>query len=201
MSDPIRKESPLTGRLTIRPTAKRGQDGVVLSERALLGHINLRGDPADASFLEAARGTLGCDLPLQPNTFVDAGAVQALWLGPNEWLIVTEQAEDAVATNLRQALASRFCAITEIGSGQTVITVAGARARELIAQGCTLDLHPRVFGAGRCAQTRLAKAGIVLMQTDDVPTFALVVRRSFADYLWLWLTDAATDFATAIAQP
>lgn len=201
MSDPIRKESPLVRWLTQPVAARRTQGvGVVLSERAFLGHINLRGDPSDAAFLEATQGTLGCDIPLVPNTFVESGSARVLWLGPNEWLIVTAEGQDAaVAAELRKSLAGRFSAVTEISGGQTVITVAEAKARDVIAQGCMLDLHPRVFGVGQCAQTRLAKAGVLLAQTDELPTFELVVRRSFADYLWQWLTDAGSDFGLAVA--
>jgi sarcosine oxidase, subunit gamma len=196
MSDPIRKESPLAARLTHRSVTERAQGAdVMMSERPFLGHINLRGDPSDAGFVDAVWGALGCGVPRLPNTFVDGGSTRVLWLGPDEWLIVTEEAQEAVlAANLRDSLGGRFCAVTEIGSGQTVITVAGGRARDVIAQGCSLDLHPRVFEAGRCAQTRLAKAGIVIAQTDAMPTFELIVRRSFADYLWSWLTDAAAEF-------
>jgi sarcosine oxidase subunit gamma len=196
MSNPIRKESPLAARLGHRGAVGFAQgDGVTLSERAFLTHINLRGDPSDTGFLEAARDVLGCDVPRSPNTFFDTGPTRVLWMGPNEWLIVTEETEDGVvAASLRKRLTGRFCAVTEVGSGQTVITVAGFRARDVVAQGCTLDLHPRVFGVGHCAQTRLAKAGIVLAQTSEMPTFDLVVRRSFADYLWLWLSDATREF-------
>jgi sarcosine oxidase subunit gamma len=56
-----------------------------------------------------------------------------------------------------------------------------------------LDLHPGVFAVGDCAQSGLAKANVVLALVDDKPTFMVVVRRSFSDYLYRWLAHAGSD--------
>ena len=56
-------------------------------------------------------------------------------------------------------------------------------------------------GTGHCAQSHLAKAAITLHQTDDGPAFDLYTRRSFADYLWRWLEDAAREYGLAIVRP
>ena len=61
--------------------------------------------------------------------------------------------------------------------------------------GCSLDLHPRVFGRGTAAQTLLGQAGVVLVALDDTGTsYQVVVRTSFAGYLTAWLLDAATEY-------
>jgi sarcosine oxidase subunit gamma len=57
-----------------------------------------------------------------------------------------------------------------------------------------VDLHPRVFGPGRCAQTLLAKAQVIIHQVNDAPTFHLYVRTSFAWYVAEWLLDAMTEY-------
>ena len=44
----------------------------------------------------------------------------------------------------------------------------------------------------------LAKAPILIRQVDATPSFEIIVRRSFADYLWLWLEDAASEYPFAI---
>lgn len=79
--------------------------------------------------------------------------------------------------------------------------MSGARARDVIAKGCPLDLHPRVFGPGHCAQTYFDRAGIMILQTSTAPSFELIVRRSYADYLWAWLTDAASEYGYAVVEP
>ncbi|MDT7677764.1 MAG: sarcosine oxidase, subunit gamma, partial [Pseudonocardiales bacterium] len=83
-------------------------------------------------------------------------------------------------------------------------------AREVLEQGCPLDLHPRVFGPGRCVQTMLARAQVVIWRpasdatdgAEDSPgeTFRLLVRGSFAGYLAAWLTDAAGEYWTVAPQ-
>jgi sarcosine oxidase subunit gamma len=71
--------------------------------------------------------------------------------------------------------------------------VAGPRARDLLAHGCALDLHPRSFGPGRCAQTMLARAQVLLVAHDG-DEFTVFVRSSFAGYLATWLLDAAAEY-------
>jgi len=193
MSDASRGESPLVARIEAGLAVRFEAQDVRLQERALLGHIGLRCDPGDSALTGSIERVLDCSLPRTPNTFrVAAAADKVLWLGPDEWLILApEGREPALAHALRQAAGDGFAAVVELGSGQTVIELTGARAREVIAKGCPLDLHPRAFGPGRCAQSRLARTLVTLAQLDDAPTFELIVRRSFADYLWQWLLDAS----------
>ena len=82
-----------------------------------------------------------------------------------------------------------------MGDGLVVVRLHGLGARELLARGCTLDLHPRAFPPWRCAQTLCAKADVIIQAVDagdDEAAFDLIVRRSFADYLWRWLADASS---------
>ena len=90
-------------------------------------------------------------------------------------------------------------AITDVSGGQTAVVLRGGFVRELVAKGCPLDLHPRVFGIGQCAQSHLAKAPILIRQVDGQPSFEIIVRRSYADYFWLWLEDAAAEFGLAVS--
>jgi len=193
MSDAVRCESPVADRALGLAAANEIQmRDVTLSERPFLGHINLRGDPASAAFSDATSQVLGCALPLQANTFVGTDKFRVCWMGPDEWLLnCAGERERESAAALRAACAGLFAAVTELGSGQTVLTLRGARAREVLAQGCALDFHPRVFAPGQCAQSQIARASALILQVDAAPAFEIVVRRSFAAYLWLWLRDAA----------
>lgn len=203
MSNRMRQESPLVGR-KLESLAADASDAadVIFCERAFLGHINLRGEPGSAAFVGAVRLALGLALPLEANTFIDENDMRACWLGPNEWLVMCDGAEEhARANDLRHALEGQFAAVTEIGSGQIVLGVGRARARDVIAKGCPLDLHPRVFAPGCCAQTYIARSGVTILLTSAAPSFELIVRRSYADYLWGWLTDAAAEYGYAVVDP
>ena len=201
MSEGARQESPLVQFLAARRSASRPEDaGVYLCERPFPGQLNVRGDPSDHAFLDAVEGVLGLGLRLEPNTVSEGDELSAMWLGPDEWLVLTPPGREVdTALALRDALGSLFASVTDVSGAQTVINVSGARARDLLQKGCSADLHPRVFGPGRCAQALIAKAGVTVRQLDDSPSFDLIVRRSFAEYLALWLEDAAQEYGVAVA--
>ncbi len=81
----------------------------------------------------------------------------------------------------------------DVSANRTTLELRGPRARELLEFGCPIDLHPRVFGPGRCAQTLLARANVLIWHVADEPedTWRLFVRPSFAAYVAAWLADAA----------
>ncbi len=183
-----------------------GAAAVRLGEKLLPAAVNLRGDAADPAFVAAAREALGVEPPTAPNTVATSGALALLWLGPDEWLALQHDAapegEAQLAARLRGALGDLHAAVTEVGEQYVCIHVAGPKAREVIEKGCPLDLHPRAFGGvGHCAQSHLSKTAIILHQVGDAPAFDLYTRRSFADYLWRWLEDAAGEYGVAIEVP
>ena len=116
-------------------------------------------------------------------------------LGPDEWLVVTPAGEQAkLLAELQQALDGVFASAVDNSSGLTMLHVTGDNAADLLATDCPFDLHPREFKPGQCAQTRLAKAGMTISPLADGTGFEVIIRRSFADYLLLWLQDAAIAF-------
>jgi sarcosine oxidase subunit gamma len=211
MIEPYRRQSALDHLgLAGRGASAPGDAGVTLAEKTLPVAVNLRGKAGDPAFVEAVRGALGLEPPTAPNTVAASDGTALLWLGPDEWLAVQHDAapgaEAQLAAKLRAALANdaggQHAAITEVGESLCCIAVAGPRARDLIAKGCPLDLHPRVFGGvGHCAQSHLAKAAITLHQVGDAPAYDLYTRRSFSDYLWRWLEDAGREYGLAIVRP
>jgi sarcosine oxidase subunit gamma len=129
---------------------------------------------------------LGVPLP-RPNTVVTVGERSILWLGPDEWLVVGPP-DDPVATELTGD------SVVDVSANRTTIELAGPHARDTLEKGTSIDLHPRAFGPGRCAQTLLARAQVVLVQVNAEPTYHVLVRGSFASYLADWLVDAAREF-------
>lgn len=182
-----------------------GSAEVILGEHSHRCQINLRGNPADPAFTSAVRQATGLGLPTTANTVATAGDLAALWLAPDEWLIVgpadaaTAGREAALAGTLRVALAGQHVAVTDVSEARTIIAVSGPRARDLLAKGTSIDLHPREFGPGRCAQTGLASTNVILRQIDDRPGYEIHVLDSFADYLWSWLEGGSREYGVAIA--
>ncbi|MGC1816026.1 MAG: sarcosine oxidase subunit gamma family protein [Casimicrobiaceae bacterium] len=181
-------------RLDTSRAALPDEVGVVARERPFLGHLNLRGRQDDARFGPAVAAVLGMALPVLPNTVASDRDRAAYWLGPDEWLLVTPSDEEtAVSVSLREALREVVSSITEVGSGQTVIVLQGRKVRELLAKECPLDLFSPSFGPGACAQTRLAKVS-VLLRPLEANQMELIVRRSFAEYVWAWCSDAGAEY-------
>jgi sarcosine oxidase subunit gamma len=186
MLDPSLRQSPLSN------SAVAAGDLITLAERPDTGKINLR---ASGDTLAALADVFGIAPPTMPNTVARDGMRCILWLGPDEWLIVTPPGEEAaLAARLDEALGGRHAAVTDVTDSRTVIALGGSRARDVLAKGCGLDLHPRVFHAGQCAQSTLARASIILHQTTDGPAYDIYVDRSFARYLWAWLIDASLEY-------
>lgn len=192
-----------------RARASRGEAGVAMAERPFPGIADLRGKPADPGFTGAFEAAFGFALPLEPNTTAGGGGAIALWLGPDEWWIVTPgpgpEAGPGTVAKLRAALAGHVCAITDVSETRTCIRVSGPGARAVLQKGCPLDFHPRVFTPGQCAQSHLAKAAVVLHlaggeEADDGPAFDVYVPRSLAEYLWRWLEDAAREYGVAVVE-
>jgi sarcosine oxidase subunit gamma len=174
--------------------------GVVLGEAAHRTIVNIRGDSNDAAFIGAVKSATGVDLPVKANTVNSGNGISILWLGPNEWWVVAAaDRSDELVTALRQALQGQHTAVIDVSESRTVITVSGPKARDMLARGISLDLHPRVFGTGQCAQTGMAKANILLHQIDDKPSYDIYVLKSFSDYLFRWSEQIAKDFGLAFS--
>lgn len=168
---------------------------LTLCELAVPGQINLRGNPSDPLFLEAAAGALGTTLPLTPNTLNTNEALRVVWLGPDEWLILTAPGDEAALIGtLGEKLSGQHAAVTDVSGNRALIRLSGEMATEVLAKGCSIDLHPKVFVPGSCAQTLLGLSGILLIKVDDTPTYDILPRRSFGEYTWMWLSDAMSEF-------
>ena len=193
MSDPMTRHhglEPFLGEVAGEPAA---DPAARLTIRGDLGHINLRGNPANADFVAAVEEVFGQSLPVTPNT-ASVGTHRVFWLGPDEWLVVTAAEQAAIVTGRLQAATSEsHASVNDISGGQIAMLLEGSAARSILAKGCTLDLHASVFPVGACAQSGLAKANVLLGLLDDAPTFMIVVRRSFSDYLCRWLANAGGD--------
>ena len=191
MSDLFQQESPLVQIDFAEPHGNAPR----IEEKHLLGYVNLRGRTSNTKFLAGVLKVLGCEPPTAANTVIESGDYRIYWLGPDEWLVVTPAAQqDQVKTELLAALDGVFCSVVDNSSGLTMLHVTGDNAAGLLATDCPFDLHPRNFKPGQCAQTRLAKAGMTISPLADGAGFEVIIRRSFADYLLLWLQDAAIAY-------
>ena len=175
------------------------------SFEALPGDVRVTVEPFVA-MADVRLGTVGADswaalgvvLPTTPNTWVPAGTGRAVWLGPDEWLLTsTTETPEELEARVRAAVRPLGGSATDVSAQRIGLRLTGARVRDVLAKGCSIDLHPRVFGRGSSAQTTLGQAGVVLLALSDAGDDVVVlVRASFAGYLADWLLDAALEFTT-----
>ncbi len=192
-NDGVRWESALVG-LERSPDGRLGPAaaGFVLRERPCRALLTLRG--TGQAFFEAAAGVLGLQLPARAGQTAAAGGRRALWMGPDEWLLCDADADPSgLEASLRGALAAGGGTVVDVSSGLVIVTLQGSAARAVLAAGCPLDLHPRVFVEEQCAQSHYFKAPVTLWRGAD-DTFSVVVRRSFAHYAVDMLLDAAQPY-------
>ena len=149
---------------------------------------------ASGAAAAAVGEVLSAPLPVEPNTVASGGACRVLWLGPDEWLVVAPPADRRrLEEELRAALGAESGAVVDVSGERTILQLSGPRAREVLMKGCSIDLHPTAFAVGRCAQTGLARAQVVLVPTRE-DAFWILVRSSFSDYLSAWLGDAMAEY-------
>jgi sarcosine oxidase, subunit gamma len=197
MADSTGRRSPLAHAAARLAEATRAAGGAVsVTEVPFLAQVNLRLDP-EGQAAAAVRLELGLPLPTEPGTSAGSGPLTVAWLGPDEWLVMGPPGtEGDLGARLRSAIGAAHASVVDVSAQRTTLLVTGPRARDLLALGCALDLHPRSFGAGSCAQTMLARAQVVLIGRDagDAAAFWVLVRASFAAYLVDWLIDASVEF-------
>ncbi len=175
----------------------RADAGIRLREKKLRGHLTLRGDAHDPAFASGVKEALGLELPVAL-TLVASGETSLQWMGPDEWLLVVPQGQEfAVEQRLRDALAGLHIQVVNVSGGQTLLELSGPKVRELLMKSTIYDVHPSNFPVGKAVGTTFAKSQLVIRHTAE-NVWELVVRRSFADYIWLWLQDASAEYGLAI---
>ena len=156
-----------------------------------LGKLNIRGNNTLKAAVKAATG---CHFPPLANHFETAGERHIVWLGPDEYLLLCESGkEKALYDTLTSTIKANHFAITDVSDSLCALSLSGAAVRDVQAKGCSREFLPSKFGAGRCAQSLLAPAGITLMALPN-DAFILICRTSFATYVHDWLVDAALEY-------
>jgi sarcosine oxidase, subunit gamma len=184
-ADPLARD-PLAGRVADLARIGDLTRGDVTAESVpFLAQVSLRLDPALAD-----RSPF--PLPLEPNTAWEDGPRAALWLGPDEWLVLgPPHAGAEIAAELESAFADVHRSVVDLSANRVAIELGGPDRFDLLSKGCPIDLHPFAWAAGMCAQTLLAKAQVILHERAE--TTGLLVRTSFADYLVDWLLAAGGE--------
>ena len=164
-----------------------------------LAIVNLRGDARVTPFRKEIDGALGLPLPVRAGTTSGDDTLRVVWVGPDDWFVIGPGGQaGALVQQLRMAAAGFRGAVTDVSGGYTVLCLSGVSARDVLAQGCPLDLHPRVFPVGATAGSHFFKATVWLWKVDNEPTYEVLVRRSFMNYVWLMVERTTLECGLAV---
>lgn len=150
----------------------------------------LRGD---SQVLGTACDALGLAPSEVPCRAVRSGSRAALWLGPDERLLITPaEAGAEIRGLLDQALAGTAHSLVDVSHAQCAFEVHGTGATAALNTGCPLDLDLTSFPLEMCTRTVFAKAQIMLWRTGP-QSFRVETGRSFAPYVTQILALAARE--------
>ncbi len=157
--------------------------------------LNLRVS-VDSAVQEAVRQLCGCELPEVPNSSTDGETGKILKLGPNEWLLIAD-----TKTSWSERMKIPGATLTDVSHARVAVMLDGSKSREMLAKGCTVDLHPKVFPPGTCIQTSIAKIGVIVLKGQNANDYTLYAARSYAGSFWHWLSASAQEYRCQILEP
>jgi methylglutamate dehydrogenase subunit D len=190
---PLRARSALAGIAVPGRYGKMGgEPGAIIAERLGLGLATVavrKGAPLRA----AVKASYQVDLP-DDSTVAQGPEVSFVGYGPGQWLALSETlAGEALARDLAHRLKG-LASISDQSGGRTVLRLSGPRARDVLAKGLPIDVHPSAFRPGSAATSTISLMGVQIWQVDDAPSYDIALFRSVSASFWRWLTASAAEF-------
>lgn len=182
--------------------ADLGNDAAVSSVNygsgGALGFVHLRGLSSDAAFTQAITTVLGASVPTQPKQTVYTEQAVVLWLSPDEWLLVCAyQHKNQLLSSLQDALKGVYAQVVDNSGGFMLLRIQGDDASTVLRHISPYNVM--ALQTGECVQTIAKKTTVVIAKVDD-NDYAVVFRRSFADYLWRILQKTAKPYGYAVQK-
>lgn len=170
--------------------------GVLLRVEPVTGLLMLRARDQAANLSKALQTQCGVTLPGRLQS-LSSEHYSARWMSPDNWLLSCPFDEvSEVEKSLRSAVGGHV-AVVDVSGGYTLITLSGIDALNVLKKCTAYDVHPRNFPVGKVVNTTFAKAQTTLRAMhieDGQGAYEVIVRRSFSDYLWLWLQQASLEY-------
>ena len=178
-------------------TESHSYNNFSMKEKTPVGKINLRGNLENKDFASTAGKILGMILPKEPCSISTKEKITCMWLGPNEWLLVSN---DTVTKNsndyeLEKVLFNDISkknlgAVTNVSDQYTIFNLTGSNIFEILSKGCPFDFNSDSFGDNKVVQTLLNHVDVTIHRKTK-SDIDLYVRRSFSNHLWSWIKDSA----------
>ncbi len=149
---------------------------------------------ADAKNLDTAlQASVGISLP-ERLSFSSSDEYSIYWMSPDEWLLTYPHAkEQKLESELAEVQDSHHVAVINTSSAICQLQLRGEHAIDVLKKSTAYDVHHRNFPIGKVVNTTFAKTQATIAATGE-GRYQLFVRRSYSDYLWLWLQRAAKGY-------
>jgi heterotetrameric sarcosine oxidase gamma subunit len=152
-------------------------------------YLLMRGDAGNRDFTRVVEPLLDTTLPeVGERKQSDRAIIDTLT--PDEWQIEPLSDAAVMLLQLKDQLDGLAAAVTEVSDSRCKIAVEGSSVIDLLASGCAVDFHQRVFAVGKTALTSFAGLPVLIAKAGEY-RFEIMVNRASTEYLWRWLNDTA----------
>jgi len=179
-------------------TEKYSISNFSMEEKSPIGKINLRGNIENKEFVSKVGKILGIILPKEACSTTMKDKVTTMWLGPNEWLIVsnekmqketnTYELENVLYENISK---TNLGSITNVTDQFTIFSLSGSSIIKTLSKSCPFNFESDNFSNNKVIQTILNHTDVTIHKKNE-NNIDLYVRRSFAKHLWDWLKDSSS---------
>jgi heterotetrameric sarcosine oxidase gamma subunit len=133
----------------------------------------------------------GLKLSEKTNSVMTNGKTRILWLGPNNWLAVSEDKNLFHKVN-KNAKETDF-AITDLSNSRTIIEIEGKLIKEVLKKGCPFNFNE--LSKNNCINSVFHGITITIDMLEDSPEkIRLFALRSFGESFYHSITDASLEF-------
>ena len=134
------------------------------------------------------------DAALVKNTVVASGTRTWHWYGPGIWLVCSSGLEEGQLSVELETQLGGAASVVELSHARSILSLSGPKALSALAKLCSLDLHPKIFVAGSCANTTMHHMTVHIARVPGRDDFELHVMRGFAVSLCEALVSASAEY-------
>ncbi|MFK7860667.1 MAG: sarcosine oxidase subunit gamma [Granulosicoccus sp.] len=188
-----------TGLSTLSEPVKAESDSaatVALLERPVTGLLLLRATGSAEALSKALIAQCGVALSSRLRSNVK-GEFCVRWMSPDSWLLSCPLDEAFSLENTLHKAVDGHMAVVNVSGGYTILELSGVHARNVLMKSTGYDTHPDHLPVGKVVNTTFAKTQVTMqcLELGEASNrYELIVRRSFSDYVWLWLARASAEY-------